>query len=93
MNLDLSGKCLLEISGETCDACLAVLPNCASVAEKYGLKFIKISVEEYPEVIGEYCLERLPSIIIAENGKEIAKCSGFQPLEILDLWTEAKLGL
>lgn len=93
MKLDLSGKCLLEISGETCDACLAVLPNCASVAEKFGLKFIKIGVEEHPEAIEEYRLERLPSIIITEDGREIAKCSGFQPLEILELWVQAKLGL
>lgn len=93
MKVDVSGKCLIEVSGEACAACLAVLPNCAAVAEKFGLKFVKISVEEHPETVETYRLERLPSIILAEDGKEIAKCSGYQPAEILELWVEAKLGV
>ncbi len=91
MNVDLSGKCLIEVSGEACAACLAVMPNCAEVARSFGLKFVKISVEDNPEVVEEFGLERIPSIIIAEDGREIAKCSGYQPLEILELWVEAKI--
>lgn len=92
MNYGLSGKCLLEISGEECDACLAVMPNCAAVARKFGLKFVKFSVNENPELIERFNLERIPSIVLVEDGKEIAKCSGYQPLEILELWVEAKTG-
>ena len=35
MNYDLSGKCLIEISGEGCDECIAVLPNCGPVAAEF----------------------------------------------------------
>ncbi|MDE6790267.1 MAG: thioredoxin family protein [Clostridia bacterium] len=93
MNYDLSGKCLIEITGEACDACLAVLPNCAAVAQKFALKFVKISVDDCPEAVQKFSIDRIPSIVIAGDGKIIAKCSGYQPLEILELWVEAKLGI
>ena len=93
MNYDLSGKCLIEISGEGCDACLAVLPNCGQVAENFGLTFVKINIQDCPEVVEKFEISKIPSIVICEDGKEIAKCSGYQPLEILELWVQAKLGL
>lgn len=93
MNIDMSGKTLIEITGEACDACIAVLPNCAAVAEKFGLRFLRISVDDCPEAVGKFEIDRIPSIIIAEDGEVKAKCSGYQPIEILELWVEAKLGL
>lgn len=93
MNYDLSGKCLIEISGEGCDACLAVLPNCGQVAADFGLKFVKINIQDCPEIVEKYQISRIPSIVLADDGKEIAKCSGYQPLEILELWVQAKLGI
>ena len=93
MNCDLSGKCLIEVSGDGCDACIAVMPNCGQVAENLGLKFVKINIQDCPEVVEKYQISKIPSIILAEDGKEIAKCSGYQPLEILELWVQAKLGV
>lgn len=91
MNYDLSGKCLIEISGEGCDACLAVMPNCGKVAEDNGLKFVKIDLQSCPEVVERFNITKIPSIVLAEDGKEIAKCAGYQPLEILELWVQAKI--
>lgn len=91
MNYDLSGKCLIEISGEGCDACLAVLPNCRRIAGDNGLKFVKISIEDCPEIVEKFQITKIPSIVIAEDGREIAKCAGYQPLEILELWVQAKI--
>ena len=93
MNYGLSGKCLIEISGEGCDACLAVLPNCGQVAKSFGLNFVKINIQDCPEVVEKYQITKIPSIVLAEDGREIAKCTGYQPLEILELWVQAKLGI
>lgn len=93
MNYDLSGKCLIELSGEGCDACLAVMPNCARIAESFGLNFVKINIQDCPEAVEKYQISRIPSIVLTEDGREIAKCSGYQPLEILELWVQAKLGI
>ena len=92
MTADLSGKCLIEISGEGCDACLAVMPCCSEIAKNFNLKFVHIRIEDDPSVVGRYNLERIPTIILAEDGEPFAKCSGYQPPEILELWVQAKLG-
>ena len=91
MSIDLSGKCLVEVGGSSCAACVAVMPNCREIAEQFGLKFIKVDIEDNPEIAESFSIDRIPSIILVQDGKEIAKCSGFQPFEILELWVEAKL--
>lgn len=93
MKYDLEGKCLIEISGEGCDACYVVVPECREVAREFGLKFVRISAEDNPQAIEEFSVERIPTIILAEDGKVIAKCSGYQPFEILELWVQTKLGI
>lgn len=90
---DISGKCLIEIGGDSCVGCLAVMPNCNAVAEKFGLKFVKLDIEEDAAQVKEFNVDRIPTIILWDEGKILARCAGFQPQEILELWVEAKLGL
>lgn len=88
---DISGKCLIEIGGGGCAGCFAAMPDCKAVAENLGLKFVYLDAEDgRAQVFG---IDRVPTIILAEDGREIARCAGYQPQEILQLWTEAKLGL
>ncbi|MGN1060313.1 MAG: thioredoxin family protein [Candidatus Coproplasma sp.] len=88
---DLKGKCLIEIGGDSCASCLAVMPNCRQVADMFGLNFVKLDVEEDEEQVKNFNVERIPTIILWDEGKVLAKCSGYQPQEILELWVEAKL--
>ncbi len=89
---DLSGKCLIEIGGDSCAGCIAVMPNCLQVAQKFGLRFVKLDVEEDAGQVKSFNVDRIPTIILWDEGKILARCSGFQPQEILELWVEAKLG-
>lgn len=90
---DLSGKCLIEIGGDSCAGCLAVMPSCKQVAEKFGLRFVKLDTDEDAEQVKTFNVERIPTIILWDEGKILARCAGYQPTEILELWVEAKLGL
>ncbi|MGN0813296.1 MAG: thioredoxin family protein [Candidatus Coproplasma sp.] len=87
----LQGKCLIEIGGDSCASCLAVMPNCNAVALSFNLNFVKLDVEEDAELVKNFNVDRIPSIILWDEGKILAKCSGYQPQEILELWVEAKL--
>lgn len=88
---DLSGKCLIEIGGGGCAGCIAVLPDCRNAAEKFGLKFVYLDVSDDAEQVKIFGVERVPSIILADECRVIARCAGYQPQEILELWLEAKL--
>lgn len=88
---ELKGKCLIEIGGDSCASCLAVMPNCKQVADSFNLNFVKLDVEEDADQVKNFDIDRIPSIILWDEGKILAKCSGYQPQEILELWVEAKL--
>ena len=82
---------LIEISGDSCASCHALLPGLNAVANENGIALERIDIETSPEAIEKYGVERIPTIVLADGEKIIAKCSGFQPEEILSLWVEAKL--
>lgn len=91
MYKDLKGLSLIEIGGDSCANCLAVMPRLKELADRLGLEFVKFDVEDDPSIITRFEVDRIPTIILADDGKQFAKCSGYQPQEILEVWLEAKL--
>ena len=88
---DLKGICLIEIGGDSCANCIAVMPVMSELASQFGLKFIRIDPQEEPSLAKNFKIDRIPAIILADGGKVFAQCSGYQPSEILGVWIEAKL--
>lgn len=82
---------LIEIGGDACANCHAMIYELNEVAQKTGLEFVRVDIERNPELIEKYHIEKIPTVILADGEYIIAKCSGFQPQEILELWIEAKL--
>ena len=39
----------------------------------------------------EWQVEKVPTILLMKDGEIFARCSGFQPEEILELWLDAKI--
>lgn len=91
MNEKLKGTCLIEIGGDSCANCIAVMPVMSELAAQFGLKFVRINIEENPELASGFEIDRIPAIILADNGKVFAQCSGYQPHEILEMWIQAKI--
>ena len=82
---------LIEISGDSCAGCHAVIPAVNAAARQNGLSVERIDIESHPEAVQKYGVERIPAIIIADGEKVVARCFGYQPEEILSLWVQAKL--
>lgn len=82
---------LVEVSGETCASCISMLPIVRRLAEKYHLPLRHLEVTPATAAQAEaLAVDRLPTLIVMCDGAEIARVSGYQPEEILDLWLEAK---
>ena len=43
------------------------------------------------ELMKEWEVEKVPTILLMDDGEIFARCAGFQPEEILELWLDAKL--
>ena len=90
MNADLSGMCIIEISGDSCASCHALIAPLNELAGQFGYKFIRLDAEDDGEVIQRFSIVRVPTVILAEDGREFARCTGYQPPEILEYWLESK---
>ncbi len=83
---------LLEVSGESCANCLTLLPLVNRLAAARGLEVGHLEVNEAnAQRVRSLQVDRVPTLIVFRDGKEIARCTGFQPEEILELWLDAKI--
>lgn len=87
----MNGIRLVEVSGDACAGCLALLPELRETAQKFQLGFVRLDIQSNPEAIEKYRIEKIPTVLLLDGEEIIAKCSGYQPQEILELWVEAKL--
>jgi len=39
----------------------------------------------------EWEVEKVPTILLMDDGEIFARCTGFQPEEILEIWLDAKI--
>ena len=83
-------KKITQISGEGCAGCYALLPQLTAIALRLGVPFERIDIETSPEAVEKYNVARVPTVILWDGDREIARCTGYQPEEILSLWIESK---
>ena len=89
----LKGINIVEISGESCANCLSLLPVLYNIWEKrkdFNLRHVEAD-ESIMGLLQEWKIVTAPTIIIFNDGKEIQRCKGYQPEEILELWIDAKV--
>ena len=83
---------LLEVSGESCANCFTLLPVVRRLAAARGIPVEHLEVnEQSADRVRSLAVDRVPTLIVFRDGKEIARCTGYQPEEILELWLDAKL--
>ena len=89
----LKGVQVVEISGESCANCLTLMPILHEIVSKRSdAKLIHIEASETTiEIMKDYEIDRVPTILLLDDGVEFARATGFQPEEILELWINSKL--
>ena len=89
----LQGLCCVEISGESCANCLTLMPILKNLCEARGdVRLVHIEADYSTLALMEALeVEKVPTILLTDDGEIFARCSGFQPEEILELWLDAKI--
>ncbi len=82
---------IIEFSGDACAGCHALLPVVSKAAKEFGIPFERVDTESRPECIEKFSIDRIPTVILADEDKVVARCAGYQPEEIFTLWLEAKI--
>lgn len=89
----LEGICVIEISGESCANCLTLMPILNNIVSKRDdCRMVHIEADENTtELIKIFDVDRVPTILLTDNGEIFARATGFQPEEILEIWIDAKI--
>ena len=89
----LQGLCVVEISGESCANCLTLMPILKEICDARGdVKLVHVEADySTMALMEEWAVEKVPTILLVEDGEIFARCAGFQPEEILEIWIDAKI--
>ena len=90
---ELQGLCLVEVSGESCANCLTLMPILKELCEARGdVRLLPVEADYSTLALMEaWEVEKVPTILLFDDGEIFARCAGFQPEEILELWLDAKI--
>lgn len=84
---------LVDFWSASCPPCRQLEPVLQELARESAgrLKVVKVQVERAQQVPAQYGIRAVPTLILFQGG-EIARCSGFRPLEGLRAWLRQHLG-
>lgn len=92
---ELKGICIVEISGEGCANCLSLMPVLYEICkDRKDSRLVHIDAtesDESVELMEALNVQTAPTILIMKDGEEKARCKGYQPEEILEVWIDAKV--
>lgn len=90
---ELKGLCCVEISGESCANCLTLMPLLKSLCDtRDDIRLVHVEADFTTIALMEkWEVEKVPTILLMDDGEIFARCSGFQPEEILEIWLDAKI--
>ena len=89
----LKGLCCVEVSGEDCANCLTLMPILKSICDARGdIRLVHVEANYSTTALLEaWEVVKVPTILLMQDGEIFARCAGFQPEEILELWMDAKI--
>lgn len=82
---------LVDVWAPWCGPCRTVAPIIEQVArERAGrLKVVKVDVDELPHVAARYGVQGVPTLLLLERGREVARQVGAVPAAALERWLDA----
>lgn len=75
----------VDFYADWCGPCKMVGPVLEEISKDYAdIKFVKVNVDDNPEIAQQYGIMSIPTMIGFKNGEKVASSSGFMPREGLE---------
>ena len=75
----------VDFYADWCGPCKMVGPVLEEISKDYAdIKFVKVNVDDNPEIAQQYGIMSIPTMIGFKNGEKVAASLGFMPREELE---------
>ena len=84
---------IVDLWAPWCGPCRMVAPILEQVAQARAgqVKVVKVNVDELPEVSARYGVQGIPTLLLLDRGREVARQVGAVPAHELDRWLDAHI--
>lgn len=79
---------LFKFYSPTCAPCRAIEPSLATICEDKKIERFNINIDDSPEVIQDFGIKSVPTVILFEEGKELGRFIGFKTEKEILSWVE-----
>jgi thioredoxin 2 len=89
--LDARVPVVVDLWAPWCGPCRLVAPilERAARARAGRLKVVKVNVDELPEVSARYGVQGIPTLLLLDRGREVARQVGALPAAAFDRWLDS----
>ncbi|MGM5480414.1 MAG: thioredoxin [Nanobdellota archaeon] len=76
---------IVDIWAEWCGPCKMMGPVFEELSGEYDgkVKFTKLNTEEQPQLVGQFSVQGIPTLLVLKDGEEVDRIVGFAPKEML----------
>ena len=79
------GPVLLDLYADWCGPCKMIAPVLEQLSTEYeNVTFIKVNVDNDPDVASKYGVVSIPTLIAFKDGVVVKQVAGFQPKPMLE---------
>ena len=74
---------VIDFAASWCGPCKFMEPAVQAMAEKFSdVGFVKIDVDQLPDVAQEFAVQAMPTFVLVKNGKEVDRVIGAKKDEL-----------
>ncbi|EHK02578.1 thioredoxin [Candidatus Haloredivivus sp. G17] len=81
---------VVDFWAEWCGPCKKMAPHFEEAGEEMDVNFGKVDMEEHQQLGGQMGVRALPTVLIFQDGEEIARKSGLMNKDQLKTWIESE---